>query len=98
MSEDSKTDEVGAFPAAACSTIGARAMLAALCPKDELDEMMPQTVGKLSDELIRRNIIPRRNSDRVQRYTDADRLRLRCLLRYEWADAMLSVSNSGGEV
>lgn len=71
-----------------------RDALATGCTEDELERRLPLTVGEMRAELIRRGIIPvaRKHGDVLRSYTDADTHKLRCLIRYEYADEMIAAS------
>lgn len=72
-----------------------REFFAATCPESEINARMPETVGAMRDELIRRGMIPpnRKTGDVLRSYTEKDRQKLRCIIRFEYADEMLSLSN-----
>lgn len=73
-----------------------RDFFATNCPDSEIEKRTPRTVVGVRDELIRRGIIPisRKAGDVFESYNDKDMERLRCLVRFEYADDMISSSNS----
>ena len=65
--------------------------LAISCSEDELARRLPKTQGDIREEMRKRGF----NLDPVRNYTyysDKDMNRLRCLLRYEYADDMMAAS------
>lgn len=71
-----------------------RDFFATTCLESELKARMPATVGEMRDELIRRKIIPsdRKHGDVMRSYTEKDSQKLKCILRFEYADEMISAS------
>jgi len=61
------------------------------CPDSWLEAAMPKTIGATRDELLKRHLIPqeRSNWDVLRAYNEADVMKLRVALRWEYADAML---------
>lgn len=68
-----------------------RKELAASCPDSEIEIRLPKTIGDMRDELIERGIIDgrRKNVDVLYSYSQGHVNKLRCLLRYEYADDMI---------
>lgn len=71
-----------------------RDFFAATCPESELKARTPATVGEMRDELIRREIIPsdRKQGDVMRSYRERDSQKLKCILRFEYADEMIAAS------
>lgn len=71
--------------------IDRRDFFAATCTERELEERMPKTIGAIRDELIARGIMKSPPLDKF--YEEKDCNKLRCILRFEYADEMIAVSN-----
>ena len=76
--------------------ISKRDYFAATCPEGEIDSRIPDTFGAMRDELIHRGMIPtsRRSGDVLRSYSKKDQQKLRCIIRFEYADDMVSLSNA----
>lgn len=71
-----------------------RKYFAATCSDSEINRRIPETIGGILDELIRRGIVPenRKNVDITRSYKPEDINKLRCLVRFEYADEMIELS------
>lgn len=70
-----------------------RIYLAASCSEDELNRRLGSTIGEIAENLARHGLIKRGWSSAIDAYTERDVEKLRCILRYEFADDMLKALN-----
>ena len=85
-----------AFPCGDMRAIDSGMMLrdyfAAHCAQEEIDMRLPGTVGDMAERLKREGIIGPW-TDIIRAYGPADVQKLRAILRYEYADAMIAERN-----
>jgi hypothetical protein len=69
-----------------------RDWFAAHCPDSEVDARMPRTIGDLADRFVKLGWVSlyARKMDAPTCYTKDHVQRLRALVRYEYADAMIA--------